>query len=82
MHVQEHHEPHLPPGVAAGDWENWVHKFEEPGATLVSDPEVVRDWSEVMVAAWIACVNDNDFEEYADKFLQVSLVIEGVGDSR
>jgi hypothetical protein len=79
VYVQEHHEPHLPPGVAAGDWEKWVHKFEEPGATLVSDPEVVRGWSEVMVAAWIACVNNNDFEEYADKFLQVSLVIIGPG---
>jgi|NorSeaMetagenome_1021524.scaffolds.fasta_scaffold74341_1 hypothetical protein len=30
-HHHEHHEPHLPEGVNAGDWDKWVHMFEEPG---------------------------------------------------
>ena len=99
-HHHEHHDPHLPEGVNAGDWDKWVHMFEKPGwcpvraesahrrllvprvvrspacgpvaragATMVEDGELVKTWTETMCAAWIACVNDNYFEEYADKFL-------------
>lgn len=70
VHHHEHHEPHLPPGVVAGDWEKLVHEFSAEGATVVRDAEVVKGWSVVMVAAWIASINHNDFEEYADNFLK------------
>ena len=36
---------------------------------MVEDGEQVEKWTETMVAAWIACISNNDFEEYADKFL-------------
>ena len=36
----------------------------------MSDQDVVRRWNVLTVAAWIASVNDNDFERYADNFLE------------
>ena len=36
----------------------------------MSDQDVVRRWNVLTVAAWIASVNDNDFEQYADNFLE------------
>jgi hypothetical protein len=45
-------------------------QFEEPGATLVVDASKVKRWDELMVAAWIASINENDFERYADQFLE------------
>ena len=70
LHDHAHHEPHFPEGVEPGMWKQEVRKFQADGLQMVSDPNVVGAWSEVDVAAWIACISTNKFEHYSDKFLQ------------
>ena len=65
-----HHEPHYPDGVDPGAWKHQVHKFRENKLQMVNDPDLVSGWSEVDVAAWIACISNNKFEIYSDLFLQ------------
>ncbi len=36
-HHHEHHEPHMPPGVNEGDWNQWLHMFEKPGRCHVRE---------------------------------------------
>ena len=69
QHDHEHHDPHFPPGVSAGEWENDLHAFETVSAQMECDADVVMKWSETMVAAWVASVCNNKFEGYSDNFL-------------
>jgi len=69
-HDHEHHDPHFPPGVSAGEWENDLHLFEAVSAQMECDADVVAKWSETMVAAWVASVCNNKFEGYSDNFLR------------
>ena len=81
LHDHAHHEPHFPEGVEPGMWKQEVRKFEADGLQMVSDPNVVGAWSEVDVAAWIACISTNKFEHYSDKFLRADAApVQEAGD--
>ena len=37
---------------------------------MVADPEVVKRWSEVEVAAWVACIAKSTLAQYSDSFMR------------
>jgi hypothetical protein len=63
-------QPHFPEGVKAGQWEAKVESFRSQNLQMVADPEVVKRWSEVEVAAWVACIAKSTLAQYSDSFMR------------